>query len=269
MLKKLARVRVSKDGGGTAEAGPTGQAAVEVRLNNVDEIGAGPRMRDVDEAAVDVLAASMAEIGLKTPISIRLTPPTSVTGSDEKKPETAWVLVAGAHRLAAAKKLGWRTISCIVMPVDDVGAQLWEIAENLHRAELTVQQRSDHLAAYVRLREKRGRVSPQVEAKSLGGRPEGGLRAAARELGLDKSDVARAVKIASISENARSAASATKLNDNQSALLETASMPSPEAQVAKVEEIASRRDGGRQETRRRRSHGAGRHRRRNRGPIRR
>ena len=53
------------------------------------------------------------------------------------------------------------------------------IAENLHRAELTVQERAEHVAEWVRLTEK---VSPQVGAKPQGGRPEGGIRRAAREL---------------------------------------------------------------------------------------
>ncbi len=231
--------------GGTAEAVRGGQAAVQTRYIDVTDIRIGARLRELDEAALDALSASMSDLGLKTPISVRPIPPEPAAESGKSKSVTAWALVAGAHRLAAAKKLGWKTIMCIVGPADDVEAELWEIAENLHRADLTVQQRADHIAAYVRLREKRGRVSSQVEAKPRGGRPEGGLRAAARDLGLDKSEVARAVKIASISEKARSAATATKLTDNQSALLAIASIPSPEAQVAKVEEIASRRDGGR------------------------
>jgi ParB-like chromosome segregation protein Spo0J len=241
MFKELARpAKVSDSRVGGAGAELTGQGAPKTRHINVNDICVGPRMREVDEAGVDVLSASMAEIGLNTPISIRRIPPTSAIKSRENKPETAWVLVTGAHRLAAAKKLGWKTIMSIVVDADDVQAQLWEIAENLHRAELTAQQRADHVAAYVRLREKSGVLS-QRETKPLGGRPRGGLRAAARALGIDKSEAARAVKIASISAEIRQAVHVAKLDDNQSALLEIASLPTIEAQLAKVGEIASRR----------------------------
>jgi ParB-like chromosome segregation protein Spo0J len=242
MAKKLARpAKLSDSRVGAPGAELTGQGALKTRPINVHDICVGARMREVDEAAVDVLSASMAELGLNTPISVRLIPPTSAIKNGENKPETAWVLVAGAHRLAAAKKLGWKTIMSIVVDADDVQAQLWEIAENLHRAELTAQQRADHVAAYVRLREKSGVLS-QRETKPLGGRPKGGLRAAARALGIDKSEAARAVKIASISAEVRAAVHVTKLNDHQSALLEIASLPTIEAQLAKVWEIASRRE---------------------------
>jgi hypothetical protein len=79
-----------------------------------------------------------------------------------------------------------------------------DLAENLHRSELTVQERAAHVAEWVRLIEKK--VSAQVAQKPKGGRPEVGLRAAARELKLDRDDVRRAVKIDSISPEAKEAA---------------------------------------------------------------
>jgi ParB family chromosome partitioning protein len=75
----------------------------------------------------------------------------------------------------------------------DIEARKAEIAENLHRAELTVQERADHIAEWVRLTE----VSAQVAPKPQGGRPESGVRAAARELGVERTEAHRAVKIAS------------------------------------------------------------------------
>lgn len=40
-------------------------------------------------------------------------------------------------------------------------ARLWEIAENLHRAELTVQERAEHIAEWVRLTgEKVAQLAP-------------------------------------------------------------------------------------------------------------
>lgn len=101
-----------------------------------------------------------------------------------------------------------------------VQARLWEIAENLHRAELTVQERADHIAEWVRLTAEK--VS-QLGTPSGGKQPrEQGVRKAAEDLGLAKSDVHRAVKIASITDEAKEAAREAGLDDNQSALLEIA-----------------------------------------------
>jgi hypothetical protein len=75
-----------------------------------------------------------------------------------------------------------------------------EIAENLDRAELTTLERDEHVAEWIRLADA---VSTQVVSKPQGGRPEGGTRAAARELGVNRDDARRATKIAALSDEAR------------------------------------------------------------------
>lgn len=111
-----------------------------------------------------------------------------------------------------------------------------EIAENLHRAELSVQERADHIAEWVRLTEDR--QSAQLAPKGpVGHRPEGGINAAARELGIERTEAQRAVKIAGISEEARSAAADAGVT-TQAGLLEVAREPTPDAQVSKVRDIA-------------------------------
>lgn len=71
-----------------------------------------------------------------------------------------------------------------------IDARLWEIAENLHRAELTVQERADQIAEWVSLTNEKVR---QVSAPLGGEQPrEEGKRKAAKELGIDESDVRRA-----------------------------------------------------------------------------
>lgn len=72
-------------------------------------------------------------------------------------------------------------------------ARRWEIAENLHRAELTKLERTEQIAEWINLTEKAAKeaaekVSSQVATKPKGGRPSVGVRAAARELGVDKDD---------------------------------------------------------------------------------
>lgn len=60
---------------------------------------------------------------------------------------------------------------------------MWEISENLHRNDLDRAQRALHEAEWIKLREEQeAEVSGQVGPKPKGGRPEGGIRLAAREL---------------------------------------------------------------------------------------
>lgn len=96
----------------------------------VDDVAVGPRKRPLDGARVAALAGSMAEVGLLQPIVV-----TDAMG-----------LVAGRHRLEAARRLGWRTIPARVAPLDELRAELAEIDENLVRNELTVLEQGEHLA---------------------------------------------------------------------------------------------------------------------------
>lgn len=205
---------------------------MEIRDIDIEDIYVGERLRRPSEAAVEALANSMRAIGLKTPITVRVVEKMEIDG------EEIWgvpVLVAGATRIAAAKQLGWSAISCSIVDTDDIDALMWEIAENLHRSELTVQERSEHIAKWVELLEAK-RLSAQVGPK--GHRPESGINAAARDLGIERKQAQRAVKIAAIVPEAKEAAAAAGLADNQSALLRVASQPAHE-QVLEVERIAA------------------------------
>ncbi len=80
---------------------------------------------------------------------------------------------------------------------------MWEIAENLHRAELTALERDEHVAEWVRLSKK----PSQSDTVSRGGRGrEGGVNAAVRDLGLERNVAHRAVKVDSLSQEAKQAA---------------------------------------------------------------
>jgi ParB-like chromosome segregation protein Spo0J len=141
------------------------------------------------------------------------------------------------HRFEAARQLGWLEISAIIVVGSDADALKWQIAENLHRAELTPLERAEHIAEWLRLTEKE--VSAQVAPKLLGGRPESGVRAAARELGIERTEAQRAIKIDSITPEAKAAAREAGMDQNQSKLLAVAGRPR-EQQVARVTEIAQR-----------------------------
>jgi hypothetical protein len=79
-------------------------------------------------------------------------------------------------------------------------------------------------------------VAPAVLSDGRSAGPQhapSGVRAAARELGIDRDGARRAVKIDSIAPEAKEAARVAGLHDNQSALLQVASAP-PEQQIAKA-----------------------------------
>lgn len=193
-------------------------------------IETGGRLRPLDTKALEELKKSLAEIGLQSPITVR---------RDE---EGAYHLIVGFHRLKAAEALGWYAVDSIMVEWDETRARKWEIAENLHRADLTVQQRSSHQAEWIRLTEQeQGGVSVQLEPKPQGGRPEGGISAASRELGINKTEAIRSIMIDSISPEAQKAAAEAGLGNNQTALLSVARAKTPEDQVAKVREIADKR----------------------------
>ncbi len=77
------------------------------------------------------------------------------------------------------------------------GARLWEIAENLHRAELTVLERSDLEARWIVLTEKEqkekaaaqqpAQVAPPVRKRGHA-QEGGGINAAVRDLGIDRTE---------------------------------------------------------------------------------
>ena len=66
---------------------------------------------------------------------------------------------SGHHRLEAAKSLGWESLHGIIIEGDATAGRLAEIAENLHRAELTALERAEHVSEWVRLTD-----IPQLES---------------------------------------------------------------------------------------------------------
>ena len=145
--------------------------------------------RNVDPAAVDRLVESISAIGLQQPISVWA--PDANTA----------VLVAGRHRFEACKRLDWFEIPAVFVDMDERARRMWEISENLHRAELSTLERDEQVAEWIRLAAV---VSPQDVAKP--GRPESGTRMAAREIGVGREDARRAEKVASLPDEAKEAA---------------------------------------------------------------
>ncbi|MGE0651701.1 MAG: hypothetical protein AB7P12_08120 [Alphaproteobacteria bacterium] len=118
-------------------------------------------------------------------------------------------------------------IAAYVFGGDERNARMWEIAENLHRVDLTALERSEQVAEWVRLASEK--QSSQSERK--GHRPKGGVNEAVRSLGVDRASAHRAVKVASLAPEAKRAAIIMGLDDNHSALLDAAKAETPEARV--------------------------------------
>jgi ParB-like chromosome segregation protein Spo0J len=184
-----------------------------------DDIGIPNRIRKrINKDAVRELMGSIQRIGLREPPTVRIE-------VDEEGFQHA-ILVAGLHRVEACKRLGVKVIDCFEFKGSETEARLWEIAENLHRAELTELEWSEHVAEWKRLAEQKGAegVSGQnvqklsSRGRSGEGRPEGGTAKAARELPIPgpteeakRKRVERAVKIAGIAPEAKAAAAAAGL----------------------------------------------------------
>lgn len=196
------------------------------------------RKRGVDEETVQRLVKSIPEMGLLNPITIRFG---SADIDGEVETDIA-ILVAGRQRLEALKRLGHDVAAVNVVDCDEVTAKMSEISENLDRAELTKLERAAQIEEWVALCGAKHGVSAQLEPKPSG-RPEGGIRAASRELGLDRNEVTRAIKIAGIAPEAKDAATAAGLDDNQAALLQVADAPTLAKQVEKVFELTAPKVG--------------------------
>lgn len=94
--------------------------------------------RALADADISRLAASIKAVGLINPITVRRAQ--ILNGGLAAQ---GFQTVAGHHRIAAARSLGWTEIDAIIVDAPEfLKAELIEIDENLCRAELTAAQRA-------------------------------------------------------------------------------------------------------------------------------
>ena len=124
------------------------------------EVDADNRLRPVSEAGVQSLIASIEELGvIKDAVHVR---------KKRRASGETLVLMAGGHRLEAAKRLGWETIPARVWAdVTDDFARLMEIDDNLSGADLSNLELSVFLAERKRVYE---RMHPEAKQGAHGGR---------------------------------------------------------------------------------------------------
>jgi hypothetical protein len=195
------------------------------------DIETGDRLRAVDPARVSALIASIADLGLRTPITVVRA---------QRDGDECFRLVAGAHRLEAVRQSGEDYIDAFVMEGDADDAALWEIDENFARAELTDAQRAEHHVRREEILKRKGMVKTKTGPIAANSATTPYAKKAAADLGVSertvRQDLARGKKIA---PDVLSEVAGTDL-DKGVVLDELARTPAEE-QRAKLAEITLRR----------------------------
>jgi ParB-like chromosome segregation protein Spo0J len=226
---------------------PTSSNSEERTQIAVNEIYVPGDRRALQPDKVADLEQSMKVLGLLSPVGVRWVRE-EVILPNALTVKGAYHLVYGLHRLTAARQLGWKEIPCQIlfsstaavenpyalrMQGSDRHALMVEIAENLHRAELTALERSEHIAAWIKLIEEDPQGSSEAEEtsgdldKRVSGRPKGGRSAAARKIGISEADARRSERIAALPDEAKVEAKGLGLDNNQVALLKASRAGDP------------------------------------------
>ena len=132
----------------------------------LDRIEVGDRLRPVSEAGVLSVLASVEELGiLKDPIHLRLKRPLPVGRGGLPTDRERLVLIAGAHRLEVARRLGWEDIPATIWECSDDWAALMEVDDNLAGSELSPLDTAVFLVERKRIYE---RLHPEARAGIAG-----------------------------------------------------------------------------------------------------
>ena len=119
-------------------------------LININDIKINHERRVAAPEDVQRLSESIAEVGMMNPITV----------------DADYTLVAGLHRLEAAKLLGWTEVECTVCELDRLHAELAEIDENVVRTGLSDLELSELLARRKKIYET---LHPSTIARNLPG----------------------------------------------------------------------------------------------------
>ena len=155
----------------------------------ISEIKINAGRREADPEGVQELVDSISKVGLLNPITI----------------DREHTLIAGLHRLEAAKLLDWTEIECTISSLEGLLAELAEVDENVVRKGLSAVEYSDLL-----LRRKEIYETLHPETKNGGDRKSEKIRIAkcnsdfakpfiqdtAEKLGVHPATVARQIQTA-------------------------------------------------------------------------
>ena len=120
-----------------------------------------PGRREAVPEHIEELSKSISEVGLLNPITV----------------DREYTLIAGLHRLEAAKLLGWTEIECTVSSLEGLQAELAELDENFVRSDLSTVEYGELL-----LRRKEIYETLHPETKKGSAQGEGMKRAAGSDL---------------------------------------------------------------------------------------
>ena len=186
----------------------------------IEKITVGSRLRPLDDEKVASIADSIRQIGLLN--AIHLLPDGT--------------LVAGNHRRAAGKLLGWTHIRARIVELSEVDAELAEIDENLRRSNLTILEEAEHLLRREELLEAKGTRAKAGDNQHTTDDNGGGATVApppvattagiAKELGISERSAQVRLQIArNLDSQAKDAIRTTELASSTTQLVELARQP--------------------------------------------
>lgn len=200
----------------------------------IDQISIGGKRRPLNETKVVGLMESIRECGLINPITITI-------------PKGARaVLVAGYHRLAACKRLGWKQIPTQVLHTQfPLLVELAEIDENLIRNELTPLEMADSLrrrkAIYEKLHPpaKKGGDHTSEAGKQNAESALSFAKDTAAKTGQSERRIQENVKLATdLTKGVKEKITGTPIAENKEELKALALVPKPQ-QAKVVEKVLS------------------------------
>ena len=152
------------------------------------QINVNAGRREADQEAVQKLADSISKVGLLNPITV----------------DQEYTLIAGLHRLEAAKRLGWTEIKCTVSNLSGLLAELAEIDENLVRRDFDCVDEGEQLARRKEIYEmlhpetRRGKRNGQTSKTDTGSvlETKSFAQDTAEKIGVSPRTVERKVQIA-------------------------------------------------------------------------
>lgn len=189
----------------------------------IDEIKVNRDRSDIIPDDVRELADSMQELGLLTAITV----------------DSSHTLIAGLHRLEAAKLLGWKSIECIVLDLSGLQAELAEIDENIIRrnihsldyGDLLLRRKQIYEALHPETKNGGDRRSEKIRiAKCNSGPVKSFVQDTADKMGVDPSTVSRQLQTAkNLTSAAKEILRAADINVTKKTALQLSRLP-PERQ---------------------------------------
>lgn len=119
------------------------------------EIDASGGLRPLDPGWVEGLSGLMRRDGQRRPIEIY------------RKPGGGYGMIAGRHRLAAVRALGWATVDADILDEAALDRRASEVSENLFRLGLAPLDRAAFVAEQIAIEKARAGLEPDASVKSV------------------------------------------------------------------------------------------------------